>query len=781
MSNGTLGFPLQGVNQQPERVQQDGHVREQINLYPDPNAGLTSRPATVLLDTYSSVPANANINTVLLDGELYLLATYEDADTNEGVVRLFGYDGTEYTVTVEAGTEDYFKGQTIAYATDGKVYIVNREVVVATDVPTFTDNYKFGYAYSLGGQFSRTYKITLTYDDATVAIGEYTTPDGDVAGDAEKTAANYIIDELMADLQLDANFKVSTLIDIAEEVAWIRDASFDFDIIASDGANNEVLRAGVSDAKTFTDVPRFAPHGAIIRVRGDTGTLDDELWLRFTSDTTTTVGDGFGVSGAWRETTDPDALLILDNDTMPHVMTIDKALGTADVGRGEWEGRQTGTTVSNPQPSFVGKTISDIGEFQRRLWLIAGGSFIASQTDKPLDFWRSTVATQLATDPVDIKTSGEEESFLLYGVQYDTNLIVFSKAGQFLIDGSIGITSGTANIVRTTKFEMSTKARPVVAGDTVMFPYKFRIFSGVNEMQPSSEITSNSVDSLNKVTQKYIRGEIIGLASAGNSKILIARTDNDPRLVYVYNFLWNGNQKVQSAWHKWTFAEDLIHAYVEEGVVYLWFRNDTSTSLCALRPDKPLDFDLPYAVCMDMVREVTGPTVTLDRDDYTFVCVDENDDYAAGRPVTPDTVVEDGEWWEYTFPDFAPTGMIAGVVFDTEVQPNAPISKDWRGNGRHQDMIVVSEYIVDFEDSGEVEAYMKNVYRSPDDIFMVSSARFPTEDSPVDGFGTTITSGSFSVPWGDDQFTSALVLRTRTPQPVTYVEIRWRGQVFKKA
>jgi hypothetical protein len=251
--------------------------------------------------------------------------------------------------------------------------------------------------------------------------------------------------------------------------------------------------------------------------------------------------------------------------------------------------------------------------------------------------------------------------------------------------------------------------------------------------------------------------------------------------VYVYNFLWNGNQKVQSAWHKWTFAEDLIHAYVEEGVVYLWFRNETSTSLCALRPDKPLDFDLPYAVCMDMVREVTGPTITLDRDDYTFVCIGENADYAAGRSVTPSSVVADGAAWDYTFPDYAPTDMIAGVVFATEVQPNAPIAKDWRGNTRAQDMIVVSEYIVDFEDSGEVEAYMKNVYRSPDDIFMVSNAQFPVEDSPVDGFGTTITSGSFSVPWGDDQFTSALVLRTRTPQPVTYVEIRWRGQVFRKA
>lgn len=778
MTDGSLGFPLQGVSQQPERVQPEGHVREQINLYPDPNSGLTSRPATVLQHVFSSLPANAHISTVLLNGELYLLATYNNAGT--GTVRLFGYDGTEYAVTLASGTAPYFTGETIAYATDGRVYIVNREVKVESEVPAFTDNYKFGYAYSLGGMFSRTYKLTITYSDGATAFGEYTTPDGDVAGDAEKTAAAYIIDQIISNLQTKPAFKsATTLIDIEDEVAWIRDASFDFDLVASDGSNNEVLRAGMSEAKTFADVPRYAPHGAIIRVRGDTGTLDDEVWLRFVSDTTTIVGAGFGVSGAWRETVDPDNMLNLKRSTMPHVMTIDKIAGTAAVSVGAWEGRRAGTASTNPAPSFVGNTISDIGEFQRRLWFIAGGSFITSQTDKPLDFWRSTVATTLATDPVDIKTSGEEESSLLYGVQYDTNLIVFSKAGQFLVAGDVGLTSAIANIVRTTKFEMSTRARPVVAGDTVMFPYKFRVFAGVNEMQPSSEITSNSVDSLNKVTQKYIKGEIIGMSSAGNSKVLVVRTDDDLKRLYVYNFLWNGNQKVQSAWHKWEFPEEVIHTYVEEGVIYVWFRNTNGTKLCVLQPDKPLDFDLPYALCMDSVQEVTGPSVTLDRADYKFVCATANSDYEVGRKVSPVSVVAAGPEWTYTFPDYAPTDLIAGVVFETELQPNAPIARDWRGNARAQDTIVVTKYKVDYRDSGEVSAYMINKFRDPDEIFLVSNATFPMEDSPIDGFGTTITSGTFVVPFGDDQFTASLVLRTNSPQPVTYIEIRWEGQVYK--
>ena len=90
---GTLGFTLQGVNQQPERVQSEGHVREQINLLPDPNTGLTSRPPTLLQHTFTTIPANAKISTVLLEGDLYLIVTYDNAGT--GVIRVFGYDGNE--------------------------------------------------------------------------------------------------------------------------------------------------------------------------------------------------------------------------------------------------------------------------------------------------------------------------------------------------------------------------------------------------------------------------------------------------------------------------------------------------------------------------------------------------------------------------------------------------------------------------------------------------------------------------------------------------------------
>jgi hypothetical protein len=776
--DGSLGVLLNGVSQQPQRFQQEGNVVEQINLYPNPSLGLTSRPPSVLDQVFSGLPVDAKLNTVLLGGNLYLIATYTDT------LKMFSYSGDEYTVTVDADAQAYMAGDIVAYATDGKVYLVNRNKVVATTVPTSDGDYRFGYAYALGGEFSRTYTVTLEYSDNTVAVGTYTTPDGDVAGDSEKTAAGYIIDKIRDSLIVHANFKAATtVVDVEQEVMWVKNATWDFSLTANDGSNNTVVRAGVSEAVTLADVPRFAPHGAIIRIRGQAGSLADEQWIRFFSDSTTTLGAGFGLPGTWREVADPENLLDLDKATMPHVVTVNTVAKTAQVSRGGWHGRRAGSTTTNPPPSFVGNTISDIGEFQRRLWFIAGGSFIASKTKEPLDFWRSTVAAELATDVVDVKTSGEEESQLLFGVPYDTNLVVFSRAGQFLIDGAIGLTSQTINIVRTTKFEMSPAAKPVVSGDTVMFPYKQQSFSGVNELQPSSEITSNSVADLSSNTPRYIKGEITGMASAGNSKILLIQTDDNSNTLYVYNFLWRGQEKLQSAWHKWEFPFEVKHVYVQEGAVYLWYISDDETVSYRLRPDNPRLFGLPYTPTLDgaAVYNTAEPLASVSSE-LAFVSAEDSVSYKIGWPVTPASAIFNAGTgkYDYVFADDAPDTVVGGLVFETTLIPNKPLAADWRGQKRAQDPINIDRYIVDYVDSGTIEAYMLNKYRDAGaPIFVLESDTFPFDDDPIDNFGTAVSTGSFVIPWGETQQVSDLMLKTTKVWPVTYIELRWIGQVFK--
>lgn len=788
--DGTLGFMLQGVSQQPERVQPEGHVHLQRNLLPDPNRGLSSRPGTTQLGKFPSVVEGGSYVTVRLAGELYFIAM------SEGALSAYAYNGTEWTISDPSGLIDYIGNNCTAYATNGEIFLLNRDTIVGTASPAFDGIYDWGYAYALGGLFSRTYTLTLTYSDGAVAVGTYTTPDGDVAGDAALTTGSAIIAGLRTSLIAHANYKAAnTTITLSAEYASIRVTGFTFSLRADDGENNVSLRAGVSAAATFADVPKFGIHGAVMRITGNVGTTSDEVWLRFFSDAPSPViGNHFGVTGVWKETVDPESILELDRATLPHKLVPNYGTNTFTLAYGEWAGREIGNAESNEVPSFVGHAISDLGEFQSRLWFLAGGNFVASRTNERTNFWRKTAVNVLSTDAVDLTTAGEEESELTWGVLYDKNLVVFSALGQFFVDGESAFTPANGTIVRTTKYEMSTKARPVVAGGTVMFPYKSKAFSGVNEMRPSSQLLDNRVESINKVTPRYIVGDITTLASAGNAQILLVKTDAPAyqKTIWVYNFLWDNQNKVQSAWHVWDFAEDVLHVHVSEGVIYLWTIAADALRLQELLPDTPSD-DVGYPVCLDFKQyvvsnadvevddgegTVTVTGVFLERDDYVFIANSAETEYVPGRVVSPVTVTPYPGGFLYQFDGASPTDILAGTPYTTELIPNKPLARDWRGNVKPGAKIVLHKYVVDYVDSGQITAYMDNVYRSTDRMYVVDSGVFPVDDSPVDNFGTTIFTGSFDVPWGEDTSLASLVLVSNSVQPVTYVEIRWYGQVY---
>lgn len=777
-SRGTLGFMLQGVSQQAERVQPDGHVREQINWLDDPNGGKTTRPGTTLMHSYTNIPENAFISTIVLDNNLYLVAC------SEGSLKLYDYEGNEYSVSSTADDFDYISTNAAVYGADNEIVVVNKDMVVQGTNDETDDITQWGYALHLGGQFGKTYTLRMVYSDGpndTISVS-YTTPSGDSSGDAANTAAGAIMQNLLTSLVNHPNFRASSSASRADEVIQVQDSAGAFSLSAEDGAANTIMRAGVSRAETFADLPRFAPEGAIINVRAPMGFGSDSVWLRFDAQGFDTVGDGFGFQGTWRETVDPDQRFVFDLSTMPHIITLDTQAQEAVLNYGDWEGRRVGDSDLAPEPSFVGKTINDVGEFSSRLWFLAGNFFVASRTDKSLDFFRQTATTIIDSDPIDTTSTGEERSDLQFAISYDRNLLLFSRNGQFLITGGNALTPNNVVMVRSTNFESSNKTRPVLAGSTVLLPFRTQLFSGVNELRPSLELDSNAVDNTNKVTPRYIRGEINGLAASGNQNIALVRTDDDPSVLYVHKFLWEENTKVQASWSIWSFADSIRHIYMSEGTAYVLFEYGDQVHLNELRPDKPEDGNFLYHASMDYKRAVSvnSSIVTLDRPDYVFAVneVGETGDYVPGMVITPKTVEQSGQEWVYTFDEVAAPELLAGVPFYASLSPNRPMHMDWRGHKQPAARVVVGKYVVDYEESGEIDAYMINAYRHEGEAFVLSNEAFPIDDNPLLGFDVPLRSGTFEIPWGEDNFNSALVIRTGTIQPVTLVEIRWWGQVL---
>jgi len=771
-TDGTLGYMLQGVSQQPTRVQPEGHLRVCQNMLPDPDTGLTSRPGGAMLGKFTDIPDGTKAHTILIDGK-EVRVSYAD-----GYLSLQGYDGTEYTVTDPDNKLSYVGDDMTFYTVDGDIFCVNKATVVELEDITGDSITNWCFVYSLGGEYNTTYTVTITYSDGSTMEAEYTTGDAEGAS-AKEASADDIIESLFTALDASPNKKVGTTLQWQDEVMYIRSTTSDtFTITAGDGSAVSTLKASSGVVDTFADVPRYAAEGFVLRVGGESGSTADDVWLRFKVTRGAALGEGFGYEGVWHETVDPEAEIGFDVATMPHSLTQDpEDPGTYVFGTVDWFERRVGTGLTNPVPNFVGKKIRDLGEFQSRLWVVAGGYFCATRTDEPRDFFRKSATTLIATDPIDIKSNNDEGVSLDYGVAYDKNLLLFASNGQFIITGSTSIQPLNASMAKTTNYEMSTSARPVVAGQTVMLPYKAARYSGVNEMYPSSDLESNAIDSITKVVTKYIEGEIVGMASSANARVVVCFTDAKPRSLYVYNFLWENNSKVQSAWHEWLMPDDIDHVFMRNSKLFLWLREGSVLRLLEYRLDKPVD-DPGFHSCLDYKHVVEGNPIVLDRPDYKFTGTVDSGTYYAGRTVTPLTITEDtpGEW-TYTFYD-PPATMLTGVVFGTRVEPVEPIAKDWRGNKKVADVVYVDKYVVDFVDSGPITAYMDNIYRGGE-VEVLNNLAFPQDDDPEDALAVAIKSGTFEVPWSEEAKIGKFILRTDNIQPVTYVEVRWYGQTLK--
>lgn len=781
--DGSLGYMLQGVNQQDPRVQAEGHVRESINMMPNPNTGLSSRPAGEFRYAYAGVPTTALYQTVVLDGVPLRISYGED------YLQVHSYNGVTYTVQDPNSKLPYVGTNMVFCAVDGEIFVLNRGTLINTVAVTNDIITRWGYVYMLGAQYNRTYFLTLTYSDATVCTVSWATPDSATAGAADQTTAENVLAHLAIALDAHANFKATSWVGQQNNTLYIYDTNpaVTFTLWVSDG-NTDLLKAGVGTAETFADVPKWATEGSVIRVTGEAGSSNDDVWLRFNASGTTTVGafPPLGETGVWEETVAPLHAFGVNPDRMPHKLTPHPSLANTFVfDTAQWDARQVGDNLTSPHPSFVGRRITDMGEFQSRLWFIAGGYFCASRTREPTSFYRSTVSAVLATDPIDIRSSNDEDVALEYGVAYDKSLLLFSGNGQFVVPGNQALTPNTAAMSRTTTYEMSTSCRPALMGKTILMPFKYATYSGVNEMHPSVDTESNLIERLTVTAEKYIVGEVDCMAASANTSVAAFITNSAnatwSRTVWVYNSLWENSEKVQSAWHRWNFVDRVDHVYARDGELFVWVRSEgsTTTYLLQLRLDKPNDASLSFHASADFKRSVTGPIVDLDRADYQFLAKEDSEDYSVGREVIPESVALVGLVWRYTFGSEAPLAMLAGVPFVTEVEPNPPVIRGFRNEVQVDKEIITDKFVVDYSTSGPIEAWMRNVYVQPTAFFVMSNDSFPEDDDPLDNFAVAVKSGKFEIPWGENADIATLVLRSRTMRPVTYIEIRWYGQVFK--
>lgn len=624
---------INGVSQQPPSLRLNTQAELQENGLSSVVSGLSKRPSTqhvADLGVISNLD-KAFIHTIRRDeNEFYSLVI----DT-AGTIRVFDKDGTSRTITNNASS--YLSGLTdpskelAAVSIADSTFIVNKNKTIAKGTATSPVRNPEALVYVKQADYASTYKLTLTKGSSTSTV-EFATMSSTqsstaLAQNAERGASTDFIatnlntfsgtgvDTTYYQNVTNASAVTGLTITRYGSVLHIQsDDADDFQVIVGDSHGGDHLLVFKEETPDFKKLPIESANGFTVKVSGDNQKAQDDYYVSYNN-------------GVWKETVEPAALTELDASTMPHKLTKDASANfTFDVVT--YEERKVGDDNTNPFPSFVDFTISDIFFHRNRLGLLADENVVLSRAGEftSFDFFRKSALTIVDSDVIDVAVSSNKVSILKHAVPFNEALLLFSDLTQFKLTGDPVLTPETVNVANTTEFEASLRSKPAQAGKYVYFASKRGAWSGMWEYFVDTDTDTNDASEITSHVPEYIKGEVINIEASSNEDMIIVKTSDDTQAFYVYRYYWQGREKLQASWSRWVFDGDVIGVSFNLADIYILIKRGTNLFLerINLSVDEATEYtDGAFSIHLD--RRVTLETSGLTTVPYT----DSNTTYIA--------------------------------------------------------------------------------------------------------------------------------------------------------
>lgn len=312
----------------------------------------------------------------------------------------------------------------------------------------------------------------------------------------------------------------------------------------------------------YEDLPDPATNGAVYKVQGSTDTGLQSYYVRRNGP-------------VWEEAVNPNRKNAIDPETMPW------ALVRLDNGEFEfapfcWKPRRVGDGNSNPAPAFINRPIRDVFFYQNRLGFLTDESVVFSVSGDYGDFWRRTVLDYLDADSFSVAATTTDVALLDHAVPFNDGIMLFSAQRQFsLSNGEAGTGPSSVEMNPVTNYSMAKGIRPVSLGDLALFASDQGSYTAIQEYTrldgrdslDAAEITAHVPSLLPKGLSQLVP------ASGINAVFALARNSTTPDRVFAYQYYWDGDRKIISAWRRWAFKNaQAIHGTYLDGYLYLAMR-----------------------------------------------------------------------------------------------------------------------------------------------------------------------------------------------------------------
>lgn len=860
------GRPIQGISQQPPKTRGEGQATHQLNAVSSAVRGLYKRNGSELLHDFGRIKISSKTKYHTMkdsDGVEYALVL-EGGGVNVLHVLKWGRPHQQISVddymTCESAIDD-IEILTIADTT----LFLNNKILPRESNEKSGDVEKRVIVSSQFADYGKTYSIFLD----GLPFATYKTPDGSIKDHINYVDTSYVAMKLHLSVQETINAgelvkypvrlppidrKCEAILaneghnyhilypQCVEKQAYdqkVQDETYDFlyaeadrakaaaaaaasvsitvdrntiilsnlggrDVTTEDGTSGKDLIVVAGRTSSIEKLPTIAPEGYVVEVTGS-GSKATSYYLKAVNSRSGSI--------KWVETVAPNTVLGLDASTMPRMLVQD-AQGNFSIQLAPWAGRKVGDSKSNLAPPFAetlissGEPLTNLGVFQNRLFFMAGEAVTYSKSNDFFNFYKDTVQDELPDETLSIYSDTDTNNKLNGYAILDGDLVFFSPNGQFLQSGDKPITPENANLKYVSTFESLEGVDPTTAGDVIYFAYHYGGDTGIREFFTDSIIATKKAVPITDHVSRFIKGRARLLLASGSQNYLFVLAE--PRnTIYVYQWMWQGDDRVQSAWSKWEFqkGDSVEHISIELDRLRIFIRTAKGNiTLEQITLSEELFYDLPFHIKLDRKARVVfrrQGTLGWWRADMPY--------WAQGMRVSDLTVVQGkdcldvGSEVRYKSDLSEHTGLllfgeiytedelqsqlldrhgsrvdevecIIGVKYNFEYEPTSPYLRDGNGHVMDSDRLTINTTSINYDAIGKLKVLVEN------DVGLVRE--YNTEGRVLGKVGNIVGvhsggGGTFTVPIRQQNTRFTIKLVSDSHREFQLRDMEWSGQ-FKQ-
>lgn len=591
----------------------------------------------------------------------------------------------------------------------------------------------------------------------------------------------------LPDLQAFINQDNGIQIGQSGSVIWIK-ANVDFTISCEDGFAGHAMVVIKNKLQRFSDLPNHCPvEGFAVEITGDSTSSFDNYWVRYD------MSGGAPTSGVWKETCAPGLSVGVYGHTMPWVL-VREADGSFTFKMIPWWQRKVGDAKSNPNPSFMNRPLNDVFFYRNRLGLLCDENIIFSEAGEYFNFYRTSVTQLTDSEPIDVAVSHTKVSILEHAIPFNKQLLIFSEQNQFVLDQNDILSPKTVSVRMTTEFPCSVKCKPVSVGKNVYFTVQKGDWTAVREYYADVNNFANDSQDVTGHITKYIPSDVFKITASTNEDIMCLITNKEPNVLYVYKYFWTNNEKLQSAWSKWTFpAGNIIISaeFLQSELLLVVSRIDgvflekMNLSLGYSEPNEP------YQVLLDRKQLVPASNTYLDNGKTRYPCslgtaqgeviyavtaTGGTKKAGAVLPVKTDKV------GSYVEGDYTGTDLIVGRQYSLKYMLSPITMKAAQsGGGQKSDTegrLQLRKLAFNYADTGFFDVWVKphnrNIYK-----YRYTGKVLGTETAIIGQ--PSFDTGRFIVPVMSRNIDTQITIVNDSPIPCSILSADWEGFYVKRS